>query len=103
MCASSTDYLLMESMLDKLLIWASDVGEFTNRMKLQQLKLYQLLVEQLCHQTALFTRPLVRPMFHLLVTCSDCAPLEVEKKLVSLLNTLSRCLCQNVDLLDLFF
>jgi hypothetical protein len=97
------DYLLVESILDKLLTWSSNVGEFTNIMKLKQLELYTLLVDQLCHRTALFTRPLVRPMFQLLATCSDCAPVEVEKRFVILLNSLSRCLSQNTDLLDLFF
>jgi len=49
----------MEAMLDKILAWSLDAGEFTNAMKLQQLKFYELLVSQLCHQTALFQKPLV--------------------------------------------
>lgn len=103
MISFALDYLLVESILDKLLTWSSNVGEFTNTMKLKQLELYTLLVDQLCHRTALFTRPLVRPMFQLLATCSDCAPVDVEKRFVILLNSLSGCLSQNVDLLDLFF
>lgn len=93
----------MESMLDKLLTWSINVGEFTNVMKLEQLKLYELLVSQLCHQTALFQKPLVRPLLQLLATCGDCAPFEVEKRLVILLNSLCVCLSQNPQLLELFF
>lgn len=97
----------MESILDKLLNWSSNVGEFTNVMKLEQLKLYDLLVTQLCHhndhQSALFQRPLVRPLLQLLSLCSECAPFEVEKRLVILLNSLCVCLSQNPDLLELFF
>lgn len=100
----SLDYLLMESILDKVLTWSSNVGEFTNVMKLEQLKLYELLVSQLVsHQTALFQKPLVRPMLQLLATCGDCAPVEVEKRLVILLNSLCVCLSQNPQLLELFF
>ena len=101
--ALSLDYLLVESMLDKLLAWSASVGEFTHTLRLKQLHLYTLLVEQLCHRTALFTRPLVRPMFHLLAACSDAAPVDVERRFVALLNSLSRCLLHNTDLLDLFF
>lgn len=94
----------MEAILDKILTWSSNVGEFTNVMKLEQLKLYELLVSQLVsHQTALFQKPLVRPMLQLLATCGDCAPFEVEKRLVILLNSLCVCLSQNPQLLELFF
>lgn len=108
----------MERMLDKVLDWSVDVGEFTNIMKvcatwkarfstpvtlqLQQLKFYDLLVSQLC-QTALFQKPLVRPMLQLLATCSECAPVEVEKRLVILLNSLCVTLSQQPQLLELFF
>ncbi|KAI1301159.1 putative FHIP family protein [Halotydeus destructor] len=97
------DYLFMESILDKLLTWSTSIGQFTNVMKLEQLKLYELLVSQLCHQSALFQKPLVRPLLQLLAICSDCAPFEVEKRLVILLNSLCAALSQNPELLELFF
>ena len=97
------DYLLMESILDKLFHWSVGVGEFTNLMKLEQLKLYELLVSELCHQSILFQTALIRPLLHLLSTCKDCAPLEVEKHLVNLLSTLCLLLSQNAELLELFF
>lgn len=97
------DYLLMESILDKLFQWSLTVGEFTNCIKLEQLKLYELLVSELCHQSILFQTALIRPLLHLLSTCKDCAPLEVEKRLVNLLSTLCLLLSQNAELLELFF
>lgn len=97
------DYLLMESVLDKIFNWASNIGEYTNVMKLTQLKLFELLVSQLCNESMLFQTALIRPLLHLLSTCKDCAPLEVEKHLVALLNTLCTVLSQNTDLLELFF
>lgn len=97
------DYLLMESVLDKIFNWSSNIGEYTNIMKLEQLKLYEILISQLCHESMLFQTALIRPLLHLLSTCKDCAPLEVEKRLVVLLNTLCLFLSQNTDLLELFF
>jgi len=42
-------------------------------------------------------------MLQLLATCSECAPVEVEKRLVILLNSLCVSLSQNPHLLELFF
>lgn len=63
------DYLLMESVLDKIFNWSSNIGEYTNIMKLEQLKLYELLVSQLCNESMLFQTALIRPLLHLLSTC----------------------------------
>ncbi|RWS30496.1 hypothetical protein B4U80_04236 [Leptotrombidium deliense] len=97
------DYLLMESVLDKIFNWSLNAGEYTNVMKMEQLKLYELLITELCHQTALFQKPLIRPLLQLLATCGDCAPVEVEKRLVILLNTLCVSIEKNTHLLELFF
>lgn len=97
------DCLLFESMLDKLLTWSVDAGEFASIMKLHQLKLYHILVTQVCPTKALLTKPIIRPMMQLLLTCSDCLPVEVEKAFVTLLNALCQLLCQNEHLIDLFF
>lgn len=99
------DFMFMESILDKLFSWSSNVGEWSQVMQLEQLKLYELLVSQLCHQEALFQKPLMRPLINLLSQChsNTASMLEVEKRLVVLLNTLCVCLSQNVNLLELFF
>jgi hypothetical protein len=98
------DYLFIESVLDKLFNWSEMSGEWNHIMKLQQLKLYELLVSQVCHNDALFQKPLIRPLLNLLSQFVDkVCPLEVEKRLVVLLNTLCVCLSQKLDLLELFF
>jgi len=98
------DYLFIESVLDKLFNWSQMSGEWNHIMKLEQLKLYELLVSQVCHNDALFQKPLVRPLLNLLTQFIDqVCQLEIEKRLVVLLNTLCVCLSQNLDLLELFF
>lgn len=96
------DFLLMEGCLDKLFSWSVHCGEFANMMKLEQLKLYEVLVTN-CHRDLLFHKPVVRPLLRLLALCGDCSPVEVEKRLIILLNTLCVCLTQFPDLLEVFF
>ncbi|XP_018347760.1 PREDICTED: UPF0518 protein AAEL005291-like isoform X2 [Trachymyrmex septentrionalis] len=96
------EYLLSENLLVKLYDWSIHTGRFNNAVRLEQIKLYELLVSHsgtlLAHETV--TRPLLR----LLEECSnDIMPLEIEKKLVVLLNQLCVALMQNMALLDLFF
>lgn len=71
-------------------------------MRVEQIKLYELLV---LHNGALLAHePITRPLLRLLEECeNDIIPLEVEKKLVVLLNQLCVALMQNMALLDLFF
>lgn len=66
------------------------------------MKLYELLVS---HSGILLAHePVARPLLRLLEDCAnDIMPLEVEKKLVVLLNQLCVTLMQNMALLDLFF
>lgn len=71
-------------------------------MRLEQLKLYELLVS---HDSSLLAHePVTRPLLHLLDACvDDIMPLEVQKKLVTLLNHVCVALVQNNELLGLFF
>lgn len=71
-------------------------------MRLQQIKLYELLVSH--SGTLLAHEPVTRPLLRLLEDCTnDIMPPEVEQKLVVLLNQLCVALMQNMALLDLFF
>ncbi|XP_017888480.1 UPF0518 protein AAEL005291 isoform X2 [Ceratina calcarata] len=96
------EYLLSENLLDKLYDWNKNSGRYNNAVRLEQLKLYELLVS---HSGALLAHePVARPLLRLLEDCSnDIMPLEVEEKLVVLLNQLCVALMQNLALLDLFF
>lgn len=75
---------------------------FNNAVRLEQIKLYELLISH--SNTLLAHEPVTRPLLRLLEECAnDIMPLEVEKKLVVLLNQLCVVLMQNMALLDLFF
>nr|KAF7431658.1 hypothetical protein H0235_004582 [Vespula pensylvanica] len=96
------EYLLSENLLVKLYEWSVHTGRFNNAVRLEQLKLYELLVSY--SGTLLAHEPVTRPLLRLLEECAnDIMPLEVEKKLVVLLNQLCVALMQNMALLDLFF
>ncbi|XP_071637908.1 FHIP family protein AGAP011705 isoform X3 [Temnothorax longispinosus] len=96
------EYLLSENLLVKLYDWSIHTGRFNNAVRLEQIKLYELLVSH--SGTLLAHEPVTRPLLRLLEECAnDVMPLEVEKKLVVLLNQLCVALMQNMALLDLFF
>ncbi|XP_015599998.1 UPF0518 protein AAEL005291 isoform X2 [Cephus cinctus] len=96
------EHLLSENLLDKLYEWSLHTGRFSNAVRLEQLKLYELLVSH--SGTLLAHEPVARPLLRLLEECADdIMPVEVEKKLVVLLNQLCVALMQNMALLDLFF
>ncbi|XP_072760574.1 FHIP family protein AGAP011705 isoform X2 [Anoplolepis gracilipes] len=96
------EYLLSENLLVKLYDWSIHTGRFNNAVRLEQLKLYELLISH--SSTLLAHEPVTRPLLRLLEECAnDVMPLEVDKKLVVLLNQLCVVLMQNMALLDLFF
>ncbi|XP_011143844.1 UPF0518 protein AAEL005291 isoform X2 [Harpegnathos saltator] len=96
------EYLLSENLLVKLYDWSLHTGRFNNAVRLEQIKLYELLVSY--SGTLLAHESVTRPLLRLLEECAnDIMPLEVEKKLVILLNQLCVALMQNMALLDLFF
>ncbi|XP_015173934.1 PREDICTED: UPF0518 protein AAEL005291-like isoform X3 [Polistes dominula] len=96
------EYLLSENLLVKLYEWSVHTGKFNNAVRLEQLKLYELLVSY--SGTLLAHEPVTRPLLRLLEECAnDIMLLEIEKKLVVLLNQLCVALMQNMALLDLFF
>ncbi|XP_067134483.1 LOW QUALITY PROTEIN: FHF complex subunit HOOK-interacting protein 1B-like [Centruroides vittatus] len=92
---------LSEKILDKLFAWSVLTGEYIDIMKIEQLKHYERLVSH--SPQNLFHKPIVRPLLSLLASCTDCSPVEVEKRLVLLLNTLCVCLTKYPDLLKVFF
>lgn len=96
------EHLLSENLLVKLYDWSVHTGRFNNAVRLEQIKLYELLISH--SNTLLAHEPVTRPLLRLLQECAnDIMPLEVEKKLVVLLNQLCVVLMQNMALLDLFF
>lgn len=101
--APCLEYSLSENVLDKLYEWGQSTGRYSNAVRLELLKLFELLVSHSRHQL-LVHEPFLRPLLKLLGSSQDeIYPPDVEKRLVILLNQLCVLLMQNVDLLDLFF
>lgn len=101
--APCQEYLLSENLLDKLYEWSRTTGRYSNAVRLEQLKLYELLVSHSRHQV-LVHEPFLRPLLKLLASSvGEIFPTDIEKRLVILLNQLCVVLMQNVHLLDLFF
>lgn len=97
------EHLISENILDKLFEWGIRTGKYTNAVRMEQLKLYEMLLTQSRH-LLLVHEPFLRPLLKLLQSCQDeVFSKEIEKQLVSLLYQLCVLLMQNVDLLDLFF
>ncbi|XP_017047584.1 FHIP family protein GE18198 isoform X3 [Drosophila ficusphila] len=101
--APCLEFLLSENLLDKLYEWACTTGRYSNAVRLEQLKLYELLVSHSRHQL-LCHEPFLRPLLKILASSQgEIFPPDLEKRLVILLNQLCVVLMQNVHLLDLFF
>jgi hypothetical protein len=76
---------------------------YGNAIRLEQLKLYELLVSHSRHQL-LVHEPFIRPLLRLLTSCAgEVFSVKLEERLVVLLNQLCVSLMQNIELLDLFF
>lgn len=101
--APCLEFLLSENLLDKLYEWGITTGRYANAVRLEQLKLYELLVSHSRHQL-LCHEPFLRPLLKILASSQgEIFPPDLEKRLVILLNQLCVVLMQNVHLLDLFF
>lgn len=101
--APCLEFLLSETLLNKLFEWGRSTGRYKHAVLLEQLKLYELLVSHSRHQL-LVHEPFLRPLLKILGSCQgEIFPPDIAKRLVILLNQLCVVLMQNVHLLDLFF
>ncbi|TKS68388.1 Protein FAM160A1 [Collichthys lucidus] len=95
------EFVVMENVMERLFVWSLR-REFTDDMKLEQLKMYEMLVGQ-AHQPLLHHKPILRPLMMLLSSCSGTAMSQVEAELVLLLNQLCCVLAKDPSILELFF
>ncbi|XP_026332235.1 UPF0518 protein GF15501 isoform X3 [Hyposmocoma kahamanoa] len=101
--AACLEYLLSESLLDKLYEWAICTGRFENAVRLEQLKLFGSLISHYSSQV-IAAEPFLRPLLKLLSGFrNELLPLNLENQLVSVLNQLCVALMQNMKFVDLFF
>ncbi|CAL9699971.1 unnamed protein product [Knipowitschia caucasica] len=95
------EFVIMENVMERLFVWSLR-REFTDDMKLEQLKMYEMLVGQ-ARQPLLHHKPILRPLMMLLSSCSGAAAPQVEAELVLLLNQLCCVLAKDPSVLELFF
>ncbi|XP_039670832.1 protein FAM160A1 [Perca fluviatilis] len=95
------EFVVMENVMERLFVWSLR-REFTDDMKLEQLKMYEMLVGQ-AHQPLLHHKPILRPLMMLLSSCSGTVAPQVEGELVLLLNQLCCVLAKDPSILELFF
>ncbi|XP_073959855.1 FHIP family protein AGAP011705-like isoform X2 [Choristoneura fumiferana] len=97
------EHLLSENLLDKLYEWGNCTGKYENAVRLEQLKLYGILVSHYGSQV-LAAEPFLRPILKLLNGFrNELTPINLENQLVSVLNQLCVVLMQNIKFIDLFF
>ncbi|KAM8879128.1 FHF complex subunit HOOK-interacting protein 1A isoform 1-T2 [Spinachia spinachia] len=95
------EFVVMENVMERLFVWSLR-REFTDDMKLEQLKMYEMLLGQ-SRQPLLHHKPILRPLMMLLSSCSGAAAPQVEAELVLLLNQLCCVLAKDPSILELFF
>lgn len=95
------EFVVCENIMEKLFLWSLR-REFTDETKLEQLKMYEMLVTQ-SYQPLLHHKPILKPLMMLLSSCSGTTTPAVEGKLVVLLNQLCSILAKDPSILELFF
>ncbi|XP_059384543.1 FHF complex subunit HOOK-interacting protein 1A [Carassius carassius] len=123
------EFVVVENVMEKLFLWSLR-REFTDDMKLEQLRMYKMLVAQ-AKQPLLHHKPILKPLMMLLSACSNSSTMgpsssctmgakssssgagltcamgpnssAVEVELVSLLHQLCHALVKEASVLELFF
>ncbi|TWW62994.1 Protein FAM160A1 [Takifugu flavidus] len=98
------EFVVLEGVMERLFLWSLR-RQFTEDMKLEQLRMYQMLLAQ-AKQPLLHHKPILRPLMMLLASCAgagtDSGSL-VEAELVFLLNQLCVAVFKDPSVLELFF
>ncbi|XP_067841659.1 FHF complex subunit HOOK-interacting protein 1B [Heptranchias perlo] len=95
------ELVILEDILERLLHWNLQ-WQLTDDKKVQQLKLYDLLVSQ-SRQPLLRHKPILNPLMRLLSACAEPRSPVVENNLVLLLNQICVSLAKEPSILELFF
>ncbi|XP_008286998.1 protein FAM160A1-like [Stegastes partitus] len=98
------ELVVLEGVMERLFLWSLR-RQFTEDMKLEQLRMYQMLLSQ-ARQPLLHHKPVLRPLMMLLASCAGAAADGggvVEAELVLLLNQLCAALVKDPSVLELFF
>ncbi|ELT88159.1 hypothetical protein CAPTEDRAFT_183880 [Capitella teleta] len=104
------EYLLTEDILNSLVAWGLSLPptspDAPQRIKLYLLKIYELLISQ-SRQSMMLHKPVIRPLFNLVSTCSEDNKTKlnvaIETRLILILHQLCVCVTQNKQILELLF
>ncbi|KAK7604799.1 hypothetical protein V9T40_005985 [Parthenolecanium corni] len=100
---SCIEYLLEEDYLHCLCAWTVSTRKYNNSLRVEQLRIYEVLLSSL-HNELLTRESFLKPLIKLLNSFNgDCLPVDIEKKLVILINQLCSSFSQHLELLTLFF
>ncbi|NWR38130.1 F16A2 protein, partial [Tachuris rubrigastra] len=100
-CGPILDFVAAENLLERLLCWHLQ-GDFTEERKVEQLKLYEMLISQ-ARQPLLRHKAVLTPLLRLLSVCAEPASAPLENSLVLLLNQLCVSVAREPAILELFF
>ncbi|XP_027765195.1 FTS and Hook-interacting protein [Empidonax traillii] len=100
-CGPILDFVAAENLLERLLCWHLQ-GDFTEERKVEQLKLYEMLISQ-ARQPLLRHKAVLTPLLRLLSVCAEPASASLENSLVLLLNQLCVSVAREPAILELFF
>ncbi|KAI5607336.1 protein FAM160A1, partial [Silurus asotus] len=96
------EFVIMENVMERLFVWSLR-QDFTEQSKLEQLKMYEMLIGQ-AKQPLLHHKPILKPLMMLLSSCSGTATGQtVERELVLLLHQLCCIVSSDPSILELFF
>ncbi|XP_078258057.1 FHF complex subunit HOOK-interacting protein 1B isoform X2 [Rhinoraja longicauda] len=95
------EMVMVEDVLDQLLCWHLR-GQLDDDKKIEQLKLFDLLVSQ-SQQPLLRHKPVLNPLMRLLAVCVEPRSQALEGSLVLLLNQVCVSLSSEPSILELFF
>ncbi|KAK3507573.1 hypothetical protein QTP70_028648 [Hemibagrus guttatus] len=104
------EFVIMENVMERLFIWSLR-RDFTDQSKLEQLKMYEMLIGQ-AKQPLLHHKPILKPLMMLLSSCSGTVTgqaagvptsSKVERELVLLLHQLCCVVSNDPSILELFF
>ncbi|XP_054656330.1 FHF complex subunit HOOK interacting protein 1A-like isoform X2 [Dunckerocampus dactyliophorus] len=98
------EFVVLEGVMERLFLWSLR-RQFTEDMKLEQLRMYQMLLTK-ARQPLLHHKPILRPLMTLLASCAGTGAdgdSRVEAELVLLLNQLCVALVKDPSVLELFF
>lgn len=72
------EFVVLEGVMERLFLWSLR-RQFTEDMKLEQLRMYQMLLSQ-ARQPLLHHKPVLRPLMMLLASCAGAGTGEERKE-----------------------